>query len=117
MAKPNFATLVLGITTLVSGCGGGGSEPPPDGGTSVAMATPSGDAQTGIVGQVLVDPISIVVTTDGAAAAGVTVNWSTAAAGGELTPAAAATDANGVASTTWTLGTTAGPQTASATVT
>jgi plastocyanin len=68
------------------------------------------------VGQVLADPIQVVVNEDGQPAPDVTVNWSTAAAGGVMTPASAVTDANGVASSSWTLGSASGSQTARATV-
>src|SRR5215210_3355221 len=114
MAKPYFAVLVLGMTTLAAGCGGGGGDPA-GGGTTVQKT--SGDQQEGIVGEVLGNPIQVSVTTNGAAAPGVTVNWSTAAPGGSLVPTSAVTDANGTASTGWMLGTTSGAQTATATVT
>jgi plastocyanin len=112
MAKPYFAAIMFGVTTLVTGCGGGG-EPA---GNGTAVEKTSGDQQQGRVGEILADPIQVSVTTNGAAAAGVTVNWSTAAAGGALVPTSAVTDANGTASTIWTLGTTSGAQTATATV-
>lgn len=117
MARPCFAILVA-TTVLVAGCGGDGNGPPPGDVTAVAKtASASGDAQAGIVGQVLPEPLRVVVTTNGAAAPGVTVNWSASAGQGTLSPASVATNADGVASTSWTLGTTAGAMTATATVT
>ena len=113
MAKPYFAALILTATMLVLGCGGdGGGEPQPD----EIVTKSGGDHQHGLVGQELADPLSVVVIQDDMAAVGVTVNWSTAAAGGTLTPPSAVTDAGGVASTRWTLGTTTGVQTATASV-
>ena len=114
MPKLSFVAVALVTMVLVAGCGGGGNEPPP--GDAETVAKTSGDQQEGIVGQLLADPLSVVVTTNGAATAGVTVNWSTTAAAGAVSPTSVATDANGVASISWTLGTTSGAQTATATV-
>jgi plastocyanin len=112
MAKPYFAAIIFGVTTLVTGCGGGG-EPA---GNGTAVEKTSGDQQQGRVGEVLALPLQVSVTTNGAAAPGVTVNWSTVAAGGSLIPTSVVTDASGTASTSWMLGTTSGAQTATATV-
>jgi plastocyanin len=118
MPKPSFAVLLLATTMLVAACGGGGNECcDPFEQSDVAKSAPSGDAQAGTVGQVLPLPLQVVVTTGGTPTPGITVNWSTAAAGGAVSPTSSDTDADGIASTTWTLGTTAGAQTATATVT
>src|SRR5688572_19888263 len=114
MFKRSFAVLTVATAILMAACGDGGGEPQPDDVETVVKT--SGDQQQGRVGQLLENPLTVTVTTDGAPAAGVTVNWSTTAAGGSLTPTSVTTDANGVASTSWTLGTTAGAQTATATV-
>ncbi len=111
---------MLAIGILVTGCGGGGGDnggtPPPT--TAIAKAsTNSGDAQTGTVGQSLAGALNVVVTEDGTPSAGETVAWSTTAAGGSVDPASATTDASGIASTDWTLGTVSGAQTATATLT
>jgi len=109
-------SLCVGLPAL--GCGGGdgdnGGTPPPT--TIIAKASNSGDGQTGSVGQALNSPLQVVVTDGGAPAAGATVTWSTTTASGSLTPTSTATDANGIASTTWGLGTVAGPQSAQATL-
>jgi plastocyanin len=111
-------TVVLGLGIVLVGCGGGGggnSGPPT---TVIAKAsTNSGDAQTGVVGQPLPLPLTVVVTEGGAASAGATVTWSATGVGSSLNPASAATDANGNASSVWTLGDAAGAQTARATLT
>ena len=100
------------------GCGGGdgdnGGTPPST--TAIAKASSSGDAQTGPVGQALGAPLQVVVTDGGAPAAGATVTWSTTAATGSMTPTSTPTDANGIASSSWALGTVAGPQSAQATL-
>jgi plastocyanin len=114
MSKRSFAVLTVATAILVAACGDGGGEPPPDDVETVVKI--SGDQQQGRVGQLLENPLAVTVTTDGAPAAGVTVNWSTTAAGGTLTPTSVPTDANGLASTSWTLGTISGAQTATATV-
>jgi len=104
---------------LVAGCGGdGGNEPPPaDMTTAVSKSsTGSGDAQNGTVGQPLGAPLQVVVTVGGQPSSGVTVAWSTTAAGGSMTPPSGPTNTDGVASSTWSLGTAAGAQSASATV-
>lgn len=89
---------------------------PPEVTTIAKASTNSGDAQTGTVGQPLATSLSVVVTEAGAPSPGATVAWSTTAAGGSVNPASAASDASGNASTAWTLGTTSGAQTASATL-
>ena len=114
MSTRSFAVLTVATAILVAACGDGGGEPQPDDVETVVKT--SGDQQQGRVGQLLENPLTVTVTTDGAPAAGVTVNWSTTAAGGTLTPTSVPTDANGVASTSWTLGTISGAQTATATV-
>ena len=100
------------------GCGGGGGDnggtPPST--TAIAKASNSGDGQTGQVGQALGAPLQVVVTDGGAPAAGATVTWSTTAAAGSMTPTSTPTDANGIASSSWSLGTVAGPQSAQATL-
>jgi plastocyanin len=105
---------LLGIA--VPACGGGDGEccdPLPSTTISKASAD-NGDAQTGTVGQPLAQPLRVVVTQDGQPLAGSTVAWSTTAAGASLEPASTATDNDGAATITWTLGTAAGPQTAQA---
>ena len=110
------ASVVLAILLATAACGGS-SEPPADTGTAISKhSTASGDAQSGVVGQPLADPIQVVVTDNGSAAAGVTVNWVVTAGGGEVVPPFSPTDANGVAGAIWSLGDTPGSQTVTATV-
>jgi adhesin/invasin len=110
--------LVSGV--FVTGCGGGGDQggTPPEVTTAISkLATNSGDAQSGIVGQPLATSLSVVVTEDGAPTSGAAVAWSTTAAGGSVNPSTAVSDASGTASTQWTLGTISGAQTARAALT
>ena len=104
--------LGLGIGLAACGGGGGGNTTP----STTAVSKTSGDAQVGVVGQTLPDPLTVSVKDGGAASAGVTVTWSTTDPGATLDPTSAVTDANGIASSAWKLGTVAGSQTARASV-
>jgi plastocyanin len=68
----------------------------------------------GRVGQTLADPLEVTVTDGGAPSAGETVTWSVTAGGGVLDLTSVATDADGHATASWTLGPLAGPQAAQA---
>ena len=93
------------------GGGGGGSHAP------TAVSASAGAGQTGAVATALPGPLTVHVTdSQGRAVSGATVSWSVTSGGGSVNPASTATDANGNASTTWTLGTTAGTQAVSASV-
>jgi len=75
----------------------------------------SGDGQTGVAGAAL--PESLVVRLEdanGNGVPGVPVTWTALSGGGTLGPAAAVTDANGRLAARWTLGATAGGNTARA---
>ena len=115
-----LAPLLLALNVLAIACGGGDSTQPPPGGV-LAVSKPaagSGDAQTGTVGQPLASPIQVLVTEDGSAAAGVTVTWSAVpSTAGTMTPPSGPTNADGLASSTWLLGTVSGAHSARATVT
>lgn len=106
---------LLVLTCLSLACGGDDGGTPPST-TAIAKASAdNGDAQTAGVGQQLAAPLRVIVTESGVASAGVTVTWGTTS-GGSLTPTSSATDANGIASTSWTLGTVSGSQQATATL-
>jgi hypothetical protein len=101
------------ILLLLLGCGGdGGINPSP----TIVLAKVSGDDQEGIVGQVLAHPIQVLVSENNAPVAGATVTW-TNGLGDVFTPASTSTDADGLASTQWTLGPGHGVSHATATVT
>ncbi len=108
------AGAVMLAGAVLAACGGG------DGGNGnnpvTTIAKTSGDAQTATVATALPTALSVTVTEDGAAKAGATVTWSTAAGSGTVAPASAVTNASGVATTVWTLGTVAGAQTAQSTL-
>ncbi len=107
--------LVLSVAAAVgTGCGGKESTAPP---VPAAIASVSGDKQTGTVGQALPQPLVVRVTDkSGTAVSGVAVLWAATAGGGGLAASSTVTDPQGQASVIWTLGTTVGTNTAAATV-
>jgi hypothetical protein len=103
--------LVLAGTTIT--CSSNEPNPPPD---AAVLAMAGGNSQSAPAGQALANPIGVRVTDDnGDPVADVTVGW-TAAEGGSVSASSVSTDDDGRASVTWTLGPTAGSQTATATV-
>ena len=105
---------VLGAAA-VGACGSGGDTGPTQSPLVIAKAaTKSGDAQTGPIGQALPNDLRIVVTRDGQPEPAVAVTWSTGS--GFMTPTTAQSDADGLSASSWTLGNTAGVQTATASV-
>lgn len=95
---------------LLVSCGGSdGAGPTP----TRVITTASGDAQS--VPVTLTATLTVLVTDiAGVEEAGVTVNWSVVSGGGSITPSSV-TDANGIASASFTVGQIAGPQRARAT--
>ena len=75
----------------------------------------AGDNQAGTVAAALANSIAArVVDALGNVIVNQTVNFAVATGGGQVNPASAQTNANGIATTTWTLGQSAGTQTATA---
>jgi uncharacterized protein YjdB len=82
-----------------------------------AIALRSGGGQSAVIGAALAQPVAVRVTgADGLGVQGVSVAFAATSGGGSFTPSAAATDVNGDASATWTLGSLVGTQTATASV-
>ena len=76
-----------------------------------ALILISGDEQTGTVGLVLPDPVTLrVEDRNGAPLPGILVNWEVELGHGSVSPNRGVTDQNGQASTSWTLGGVAGQQ-------
>ena len=98
-----FAVAGLGC----SGDGGGGSTPK----LVPKTVTLAGNAQSSIAGTLLPSPISVtVLDQNGDAMTGVAVTLAVATGNGTLGDSSLVTNVSGVASTTWTLGPTAGSQ-------
>ncbi|MGH7655046.1 MAG: beta strand repeat-containing protein, partial [Gemmatimonadaceae bacterium] len=84
-------------------------------GAAAVLAVADGNNQAGAVTSALGSALAVTVTDAGGnPVAGVTVNWSVAGGGGSLGALSSVTNGAGVASTTWTLGAQAGPQSVSA---
>ena len=80
-------------------------------GPPAQLSVVSGDAQSGIVGQELSQPLVVkVVDANGSAIQGQVVNFRVTAGGGSVFAGSANTNAEGVAQERWTLGTTAGAE-------
>jgi hypothetical protein len=99
----------------VAGCGAGDSGVQPAVPTTIAQS--AGMDQTGVVGSVLADSLTVRVTdSQGNPAPGVTVAWSILSGDGTVSPGSSTTDANGLASSAFTLGPGEGQQQAQAVV-
>ena len=108
--------LAMGSPVVLMGWGCSGDNNSPNTPPVLAKApTKSGDQQTGAPDETLGSPLRVLVTRDNIPSAGDTVKWSTT--DGSLDPTSFVTAADGIGSTTWTLGPNAGTQTASAVVT
>ena len=104
------------IVGLLAGCGGDTTEPEsqePEPQEPV-LASVSGNGQSATVGQSVSDPLVVRITRAGSGVAGMTVSWTVTGGGGSVDPTSSSTDNAGMASTTWTLGSTAGPNTVEA---
>lgn len=106
----------LGILLLAGAtitCSSNDPNPQPE---PAALAMAGGDSQSAPAGQALATPIGVRVTDqNGDPVADVTVTWA-AADGGSVSASSTTTNDDGRASVTWTLGPTAGTQTATASV-
>jgi hypothetical protein len=83
---------------------------------ATTLGASGGGGQNGLVASALPTPISVIVTdASGNAVPGVTISWNATAGGGSVSPATSVTSALGIASATWTMGPTAGTESATAT--
>lgn len=109
------------LSVWLASCGGGGSTsgstpPPPPLPTAQSVAIATGNNQTAAPGtQVPVPPQVLVMGTNNAPLAGVTVTFSVTG-GGSVSSKTAVTDSQGHASTNWTVGSTVGINTLTASV-
>lgn len=103
----------LSLTGIAAACGGGGTEPSV--GPPAAISAVNGGNPSVTAGSATALPLAARVTdAAGHAVPRATVSWSTAS--GSISPSSATTDGDGQSSVQWTPGTTAGAQTAAATV-
>lgn len=111
------ATVLLSAAAILTiGCSSEPTSTPP-GEMAIALApTASGDGQSGTVGAVLGGNLRVLVTRDGLPASGVSVNWAAGAGSGTVAPAVATTDGAGIALAIWTMPTTSGSMSATATL-
>jgi hypothetical protein len=104
---PFLTACTIGLATSVAGCGGGGDVGPPA--TPAAITIVSGAGQVGEAGAVLAQPLTVRVTSSsGSPVEGSAVNFVVGQASGTVAAVSATTNSDGVASTTWTVGTSVG---------
>lgn len=105
----------LALAWLAAACSGDGTGSD-KAGPPAALAASGGTNQTAAVGAALPTQLTVhVADAKGRGVAGAAVTWAVASGGGSIT-GGGTTDASGNASASWTLGTTAGAQSATATV-
>ena len=114
IVSPSKILLIAAGIVVAGGCGGDADTGPS---RTTLVAKILGDGQIGTVGQVLTDPIRVLVIQNNSPLAGVAVTWSTTLSQGALTPDSQLTDADGMAATEWTLGPFQGLHTVTAKVT
>ena len=99
--------LLIGISIFISSCEK--KDPPVPDPEASSIQSASGNSQSAEVGQVLANPVEVVVKDkDGKVFSGTTVSF--AVTEGSVSPTTAKTDASGKAKTSWTLGPTEGTQ-------
>jgi len=94
----------LGMALLGLACGGdgGGTQPP---GPPADLVKSGGDGQSWYFNNPLPTALSVTaVDVDGRAVPGVVITWAVASGGGSVTPTQSTTNANGVATTTDSIG-------------
>lgn len=114
--------LAIGACISLTACGGGGSSTSAGGNSGQpqpsAFTVTGGNNQSAAVGTALPTALSVQVTgSSGQPLEGVAVSWAVTAGGGSLAKVSATTDSTGTAQAQWTIGTAAGANTATATVT
>ena len=107
-------SIVIALAAGFYGCGGDKLTLPGEGQATKIEAV-TGNAQAGIAGTALPLPIVVKVTDElGRPVSGQNVEYTVTGGGGQVSPGAMQTGADGRASTTWTLGPNAGDQTVQA---
>lgn len=119
MRRSSFARLLVVASVLAVSCTSGGTTDSTNGTSSLIASIVAGNAQSATVGQAVTTHPAVKVTNSaGVAQSGVAVTFSVTAGGGSVSGGSQSTGADGVATVGgWTLGTVAGSNTMSATVT
>ncbi len=95
----------LGVVSGALACGGNGGGTTPPGPPVDLLKTPAGDNQSWYFNNPLPTALSVTaVDVDGRAVPGVVITWAVASGGGTVTPTQSTTNANGVATTTDSIG-------------
>ncbi len=112
-----FSMAILALAALAA-CGGSDDKlTSAVGPTPTSLSITTGTNQSGTAGSALASPLSVrVVDENGNGASGATVSWTVGTGGGTLGGATSTTDPNGIATMTWTLPTTAGRYTVTASI-
>ena len=111
--RTSQVAVFLACLAVAAGCSedDGFVEPPSPASLTIVGGTP----QTGTVSFPLGQTLRVRVTDDdGSPLGGILVTWAVASGGGSLATATSTTDGDGVAVNSWTLGSTEGPQTVTA---
>jgi hypothetical protein len=117
MSLRPFTRAILGLAILAGAVAGCNDSTDVDDDSPATITISSGDGQTGTVNTALANPIVVKVEdVDGDDVAGATVTWAVASGDGTLSAVTGTTGSDGTAQVTWTLGPTAGTNTATATV-
>src|SRR5512146_521809 len=112
----SLALLPTMVAIVATACGGGTSEPKGNA-AAAKISVVSGNGQVGFVGQTLLTPLSVKVTSSsGTPVAGATVTFTVTSGTASLSPGTTVTDATGVAKTNVTLGSSVGTVQINATV-
>jgi alpha-tubulin suppressor-like RCC1 family protein len=107
--------VIVTALAIVGGCREATTAPsdPNSSAFASSMTVVSGNAQTGQIGAALSQLLTVkVVDAGGIPVQGATVTFAPRTGGGAISPATALSNAAGLVTATWTLGTTVGPQTA-----
>lgn len=106
----------VALSAVALGCGNDPVTPDPNATLTISKPANSGDAQVGVVGRTLPTILTVRVTNaNGNPVSGKTINW-TVTGGGSVNPASSVTNADGVATTTLTLGSTEATNSVTATI-
>lgn len=98
---------ILPAALVLGGCRSGDSTGPSSSPTAIVVQT--GNQQTAVAGSVLPVTLTVLVTDkDNKPVTGRRVDWDVGVGSGSVSPAQSTTDAKGLATTSWTLGTFAG---------